>query len=206
MKRVVQNILMAIGILFFIGIFIPSFRVELAKLVDPILHPLLSLGKIHVVIFILATFTALYSSIIQRFTVDHKFMMEAQKRISEFQKKYLKAVKENNQFLLKQLEKEKEDVHRIQVELMNMNFRTMFYTVVVTIPIWVWLWYVIYDVAHLNVSSIGRYPNVVSHFTVTVPFAGLIHVSQAVIIPWWLFWYILCSVVVGQVFRRILQE
>ncbi len=204
--KLLKNIVMLVGIAFMVGIFFPSFRVGLAQLVDPVLHPLLSLGKIHIVIFILATFTALYSSIIQRFTVDHNFMIEAQKRISEFQKKYLKAVRENNQFLLKQLEKEKDEINRIQAELMNMNFRTMFYTVVVTIPIWVWLWYVIYDVAHLGVSSVGRYPNVVSHFVVTVPFAGSIHVSDSFIIPWWLFWYIICSIAVGQIFRRIIQE
>ena len=204
--KLLKNIVMLVGIAFMVGIFFPSFRVGLAQLVDPVLHPLLSLGKIHIVIFILATFTALYSSIIQRFTVDHNFMIEAQKRISEFQKKYLKAVRENNQFLLKQLEKEKDEINRIQAELMNMNFRTMFYTVVVTIPIWVWLWYVIYDVAHLGVSSVGRYPNVVSHFVVTVPFAGNIHVSDSFIIPWWLFWYIICSIAVGQIFRRIIQE
>ncbi|ADB58386.1 DUF106 domain-containing protein [Archaeoglobus profundus] len=204
--KIVKNIVMFIGIAFMVGIFFPAFRISLAQLVDPILHPLLSLGKIHIVIFVLATLTALYSSIIQRFTVDHKFMIEAQKRIAEFQKKYLKAVKENNQFLLRQLEKEKAEINKIQAELMNMNFRTMFYTVVVTIPIWVWLWYVIYDIAHLDLSNVGSYPNIVSHFIVTVPFAGDIHVSDAFILPWWLFWYILCSIAVGQIFRRILQE
>ena len=206
MKRTVQNIIMALGIAFMVGVFFPSFRINLAHFADAVLHPLLSLGKMHTVIFILATFAALYSSVIQRLTVDHKFMMEAQRKISEFQKKYLKAVKENNQFLLKQLEKEKDEINRIQAELMSMNLRTMFYTVVVTIPIWVWLWYVIYDVAHLGISSVGRYPNVISHFVVTVPFAGNIHVSDAFILPWWLFWYILCSIAVGQIFRRILQE
>lgn len=205
MKNLVKNIVMAIGILFFVGIFIPQFRIALAQFMDPLLHPLLGLGKIHIVIFVLATFTALYSSIIQRYTVDHRFMMEAQKRIADFQQRYFKAVKENNQFLLKQLEKEKEEIHRIQSQLMSMNFRTMFYTVVVTIPIWAWLWYIIYDIQHLGLQT-GNYYGMVSPFNVTVPFAGEIHVSDAFILPWWLFWYILCSVAVGQVFRRILQE
>ncbi|WP_456327662.1 DUF106 domain-containing protein [Archaeoglobus sp.] len=204
--KLLKNIVMLVGIAFMVGIFFPSFRVGLAQLVDPVLHPLLSLGKIHIVIFILATFTALYSSIIQRFTVDHNFMIEAQKRISEFQKKYLKAVRENNQFLLKQLEKEKDEINRIQAELMNMNFRTMFYTVVVTIPIWVWLWYVIYNVQNLPTVYPMWKVNVTSHFVVTVPFAGSIHVSDSFIIPWWLFWYIICSIAVGQIFRRIIQE
>ncbi|WP_457548745.1 DUF106 domain-containing protein [Archaeoglobus sp.] len=204
--KLLKNVVMFVGIAFMIGIFFPTFRVELAQAVDPVLHPLLGLGKIHVVIFVLATFTAFYSTLIQKFTIDRKFMIEAQKKISEFQKKYLKAVKENNQFLLKQLEKEKDEINRIQAELMSMNFRTMFYTVVVTVPIWVWLWYVIYDISHIGLTNVGRYPHVVSHFMVNVPFAGTIHVSKVLIFPWWLFWYILCSITLGQVFRRILLE
>ncbi len=207
--RVVQNIVMVLGIAFMIGVFFPSFRMEMARIVDPILHPLLSLNKIHIVIFILATFTAFYSSLIQRYTVDYKFMRQAQKRISDFQKRYFKAVKENNKFLLKKLEKEKDEINRLQAELMSMNFRTMFYTVIVTIPIWVWLWYVIYNVQNLPTVYPMWRVNVTSQFNVTIPFSGEIHVSDFFAIPlftWWIFWYVLCSIAVGQVFRKILQE
>ncbi len=206
MKKVVQNFIMFLGIAFMIGIFFPQFRIGIAQAIDPILHPLLSLGRIHVVIFVLASFTAFYSSLIQKFTIDQKFMKYAQQKISDFQKKYFKAVRENNQFLLKQLEKEKVEINRLQAELMNMNFRTMFYTVVVTIPIWAWLWYVIYDIRSLSAVYPMWSVNVTSHFNVTIPFGGEIHVSDAFILPWWLFWYILCSIAVGQIFRRILQE
>lgn len=203
--KVIKNVIMVIGIIFFVGIFIPQFRIALAQYMDPILHPLLNFGKIHLVIFILAIFTAFYSSLIQRYAIDQKFMVEAQRRISDFQQRYFKAVKENNQFLLKKLEKEKEEIHKIQSQLMSMNFRTMFYTVIVTIPIWAWLWYIIYDIGHVGIHG-GNYYGMVSPFNVTVPFSGEIHVSDAFIIPWWLFWYILCSIAVGQIFRRILQE
>jgi len=206
MKRIVQNFFMFLGIVFMIGIFFPDFRIQLAEAVSPILNPLLSIGKIHIVIFILASFTAFYSTMIQKYTVDFKRFKEIQKRITEFQKKYFKAVKENNQFLLKQLEKEKAEINQLQAEMMSMNFRSMFYTVVVTIPIWAWLWYVIYDIKH-HLTSVGsRFPTITSHFNVTVPFAGEIHVSDAVIIPWWLFWYILCSIAVGQIIRRIVHR
>ncbi|RLI87119.1 MAG: hypothetical protein DRP01_02655 [Archaeoglobales archaeon] len=209
MKKVVQNVIMILGIAFFIGIFFPSFRLGMAQAVDPILHPLLGFGKIHIVIFILASFTALYSSLIQRFTVDYKFMKFAQQKIAEYQKRYFKAVKENNKFLLKQLEKEKDDIKRLQAELMDMNFRTMFYTVVVTIPIWIWLWYVIYNVQNLPTFYPMWSVNATSHFNVTIPFSGEIHVSDYLMLPlftWWIFWYILCSIAVGQIFRRVLQE
>ncbi len=202
MKDILQKFFMVLGATFFIGIFFPQFRLGLAKAVSPILDPLLCL-PIHIVILLLATFTALYSTLIQKFTVDYKRMREIQQRVMEYQKKYMRAVKENNQFLLKQLEKQKDEINALQAELMSMNFRSMFYTVVVTIPIWVWLWYRIYDIAEHGYH--GLYSGV-SQFMVTVPFRGLIHVSDPVIIlPWWLFWYLLCSIFIGQIFRRIFK-
>jgi uncharacterized membrane protein (DUF106 family) len=194
---------MFLGIAFMIGVFFPSFRIQLAEAISPILKPLLSIGGIHIVIFILSSFTALYSTVIQKYTIDYKRMKEINKRIVDFQKKYMKAVKENNQFLIKQLEKEQGEIRELQAELMSMNFRSMFYTVVVTIPIWAWLWYVIYDVKHSNLSS-GFYSGV-SHFNVIVPFAGKIHVSDAMVLPWWLFWYILCSITVGQIIKKLIK-
>jgi len=202
MKDIIQKFFIVLGAMFFIGIFFPSFRIELAEAVSPILDPLLCL-PIHVVIFLLAAFTAIYSTLIQKFTVDYKRMREIHQKVMEFQKKYMKAVKENNQFLIKQLEKQKDEINALQAELMTTNFRSMFYTVVVTIPIWVWLWYRIYNIAKYGYH--GLYSGV-SKFMVTVPFKGLIHVSDPVIIiPWWLFWYLLCSFFIGQIIKKVVK-
>ncbi len=193
---------MVLGAVIFLGIFFPQFRIGLAELVSPILDPLLCM-PIHIVILILATFTAFYSTLIQKLTVDYKKMREIQQKVMEYQKKYMKAVKENNQFLIKQLEKQKNEINALQAELMSMNFRTMFYTVVVTIPIWVWLWFRIYNIAESGYH--GLYSGV-SRFEVVVPFKGLIHVSDPVIfIPWWLFWYFICSIFIGQMLRRVFR-
>ncbi len=203
MKRVIQNFFMFLGILFMIGIFFPGFRIFMAELVAPILDNLL-VFQIHILILILASFTALYSTLIQKYTVDFRRLKEIQSRISDFQKRYIKAIKEKNQFLLKRLEKEKVEIQKLQSELMSMNFRSMFYTVVVTIPIWIWLWYRIYDIKE---GMQGGLYSGVSSFVITTPFQGLIHVSDSVlfVIPWWLFWYILCSVTIGQIIKKLIK-
>ena len=198
MKELIQKLLIVLGGIFFIGVLIPEFRIAMAKAVDPILRHLL-IFPIHIVIMILAFITAIYSSLIQKYTIDFRKMKEMQEKIFEFQRQYFKAIKENNQFLIKQLEKRRDEIRLMQVEIMKMNFTSIFYVMIVTIPIWIWLWYVIYDVAEFGMH------NKVSEFTVTVPFQGYIHVSDfIVIIPWWLFWYLLCSVLVGQVIRKII--
>jgi len=202
MKDLIQKFLMILGAMFFVGIFFPSFRIAMAKAVSPILDPLLVL-PIHIVILILAILTAIYSTLIQKYTVDYERMKEIQKKVMEYQKKYMKAMKENNQFVLKQLEQQKNEISSLQAELMSMNFRSMFYTVVVTIPIWIWLWYVIYNVSQTGYH--GFYSGV-SKFMVTVPFQGRIHVSDRVLfLPWWLFWYFLCSILASFVLRRVLR-
>ncbi|HIP25719.1 MAG TPA: DUF106 domain-containing protein [Archaeoglobus profundus] len=198
MKDTIQKLLMVLGGIFFIGVLIPEFRIIMAKTVDPILRSLL-IFPIHIVIMILATITAIYSSLIQKYMIDFRKMKEMQEKIFEFERQYFKAIKENNQFLIKQLEKRRDEIRLMQAEIMKMNFTSIFYVMIVTIPIWIWLWYVIYDVAELGIH------NKVSKFTIIVPFQGYIHVSDfIVIIPWWLFWYLLCSMLVGQVIRKII--
>ena len=198
MKELIQKLLIVLGGIFFIGVLIPEFRIVMAKAIDPILRHLL-IFPIYIVIMILAFITAIYSSLIQKYTIDFRKMKEMQEKIFEFQRQYFKAIKENNQFLIKQLEKRRDEIRLMQVEIMKMNFTSIFYVMIVTIPIWIWLWYVIYDVAEFGMN------NRVSEFTVTVPFQGYIHVSDfVVIIPWWLFWYLLCSILVGQVIRKII--
>ena len=192
MKELIQKLLMVLGGIFFIGVLIPEFRIIMAKAIDPIFRYLL-IFPIHIVIMILALITAIYSSLIQKYTIDFRRMKEMQEKIFEFQKQYFKAIKENNQFLIKQLEKRKDEIRLMQAELMKMNFISIFYVMIVTIPIWIWLWYIIYE------------NNEMSKFTVIVPFQGYIHVSDFIlIIPWWLFWYLLCSILVGQVIRKII--
>jgi len=192
MKEIIQKLLIILGGIFFIGVLIPEFRIIMAKAIDPIFRYLL-IFPIHIVIMILALITAIYSSLIQKYTIDFRRMKEMQEKIFEFQKQYFKAIKENNQFLIKQLEKRKDEIRLMQAELMKMNFISIFYVMIVTIPIWIWLWYIIYE------------NNEMSKFTVIVPFQGYIHVSDFIlIIPWWLFWYLLCSILVGQVIRKII--
>ena len=202
MKDLIQKFFMILGALVFLGIFFPSFRIALAKAIAPVLDPLLVL-PIHVVIFVLAVFTGVYSTLIQKFTVDFERMKEIQKKVMDYQKKYMQAMKENNQFLLKQLEKQKNEMNALQMEMMSMNFRSTFYTFIVTIPIWIWLWYVIYNVPQTGYH--GFYSGV-SKFVVTVPFQGSIHVSDRILfIPWWLFWYFLCSILITLVLRRVFR-
>ncbi|HDD36302.1 MAG: DUF106 domain-containing protein [Archaeoglobaceae archaeon] len=191
MKKFISRFFLALGIIFMVGImFSQEFRRELANAISPILDPLSQAFPFHIVILILATFTAFYSSIIQRYTVDFKRMKEIQKKVMEFQKEYMEAMKQKNQYKLKQMESKKDEMQKMQSEMMSMQFKPMFYIGVVTIPIFMWLW--------LKVKN--------SVMEVIVPFAGKIHVADPVlIVPWWLFWYILCSITITQIIKKVFR-
>lgn len=201
-KNAIQGFVIGLGILFMLGVFIKDFRIGLAELIAPILDPLFYVLPVHLLIFVLATFTAFYSSLIQKHTMDFAKFKEIQQKIFAFQKEYMEAVKQNNQFKIKQLEAQRQEIQRLQSEMMSMQFKSMFYTVVVTIPIFMWLWVKIYDVS-FNTLDLSHLQ---SKLMINVPFAGQIHVSDPVlIIPWWIFWYLLCSVALSQIFKKVLR-
>lgn len=190
MKGVLKNIIRAIGIVFFFGILIShDFRTALGDLPSPLLDPLYYQTGFLVTVIILAIITGLYSTIIQKLTVDFRRLKEIQKTVMEFNKEYAEALKKNNQEKLKRLETKKREIQKMQSELFSMQFNPMFYTVVVTIPILMWL----YNISNLNPAVI-------------VPFAGEIHVGQFYLLfPWWIWWYMFNSIAFGQIMRKALK-
>jgi len=197
-KKILDKTLFALGLAFTFGVFSSEFRLQIANAVAVVLDPLLTL-PIHIVIFILAAITAAYSSVIQKYTVDTEKMKEIQQIVMAFHKEYAEAVKQNNKYKLKKLEEKKPEIQKLQGEMMGSQMRTMSYTVAVTLPIFYWLWARIYDVH----TAVSKFYGLKSKFIVNVPFGGEIHVSDPVLfIPWWIFWYFLCSILLSQVIRK----
>jgi len=217
MRKVISRFVMILGAVLFLGIlFSRDFRLELGLIVEAVMHPFSSY-PFHILILLMSIITGLYSNLIQKYTIDYRRLLEIQNILKNYQKEYIEATKQNNQFKLKQLEKRKQEIQQIQSEMMSMQFKPMFYTFVVTIPIFAWLW----EKATASYELIAgiNYGNVSSHlpeafiktldpalYTITAPFSGTIYVvSPVLIFPWWLFWYLLCSITFGQVIKKVLK-
>ncbi|MEM2086717.1 MAG: EMC3/TMCO1 family protein [Archaeoglobaceae archaeon] len=208
MRGVISRFASILGFLIFFGlIFSYEFRVTLALIVEKIFFPLSAL-KFFEVVLVMSILTGFYSNLIQKYAVDHKRLKELQKKISEYQKEYMDAVKKKNQFKLKQLESKKEEMKMLQSELMSMQFKPMSYTFIVSIPIWAWLW----EKAYLSYQSVKFGAKVElfnldnNLFFITTPFWGTIHVNEFVaIFPWWLLWYLVCSVMFGQLMKKLMK-
>lgn len=209
MKRFISRLVTILGFLIFFGlIFSYEFRVALALIVEQAFSPLSGI-KFYITVLIMAILTGFYSNLIQKYTVNYKRLKEIQAKISEYQKEYLEAVKQKNQFKLKQLEKKSDEMKMLQSEIMSMQFKPMSYTFLVSIPIWAWLW----EKAHLSYqnvkfgTAIEIFKNVDnSLFYVTTPFWGAIHVGEMIgIFPWWILWYMLCSITISQIIKKLMK-
>ncbi|WP_321505134.1 EMC3/TMCO1 family protein [uncultured Methanoregula sp.] len=144
-----------------------------------------------VLIIILSAFTGLYSSIIQKYTIDYDKMTETQERMKEFQKEYREAQLSQDEKRIKKLEARRDRVMKEQLEMSQQQFKPMAYILVITVPIFFWLLFRLSEV----------------HTTITMPYLGTHNLNEAAlwIIPAWIFWYMICSITLSQVIRKSLN-
>jgi uncharacterized membrane protein (DUF106 family) len=168
-------------------------RVGVGQGIDGAFSPLIDAFKIpfYILIVILSALTGLYSSIIQKYTIDYEKMTVAQERMKEFQTEYREAQLSQDEKKIKKLEAKKDRVMREQLEMSQNQFKPMAYILVVSVPIFFWLLF------RLNqVKS-----------AITFPYVGSVglHDPAVWIIPAWILWYMICSITLSQVIRKSLN-
>jgi len=161
--------------------------------IDAVFAPLLITFGIpfFILIVILSALTGLYSSIVQKYTIDYDKMTDVQDRMKEFQKEYREAQLSQDEKKIKKLDAKKDRVMKEQLELSQQQFKPMTYILVLSVPIFFWL---LYRLAQTTT-------------TITMPYLGTHTLSDAVIwiIPAWIFWYMICSITLSQVIRKALN-
>ena len=172
---------------------IEPLRVGVGQAIDAVFAPIVISFNIpfYILIVILSAFTGLYSSIIQKYTIDYEKMTEAQERMKEFQKEFREAQLSQDEKKIKKMEARQQKVMREQMEMSQQQFKPMAYILVLTVPIFFWLLY--------RLSQI--------HSTITLPYAGLHSLNDPVLwfIPAWILWYMICSLAISQVIRKALN-
>jgi uncharacterized membrane protein (DUF106 family) len=168
-------------------------RLGVGQGIDSVFAPLVNGFGIpfYILIVILSAFTGLYSSIIQKYTIDYDKMTESQERMKVFQTEYREAQLSQDEKKIKKLEAKKDRVMKEQLEMSQQQFKPMIYIMVLTIPIFFWLLY--------------RLAQTTS--TITLPYYGLHSLTDPIIwvIPAWIIWYMICSITISQVIRKALN-
>lgn len=171
---------------------VPWLRDGIGEGMDAIFSPLITTFGIpfYILIVILSAFTGLYSSIIQKYTIDYERMTESQEKMREFQTEYREATLSQDEKRIKKLEAKRDRVMREQLELSQQQMQPMIYILIISVPIFFWLWF------RLSKTST----------TITFPYWGLHGLNDPIwILPAWILWYMLCSITVSQVIRKALN-
>ena len=161
--------------------------------IDTVFSPTIDRFEIpfYILIVILSALTGLYSSIIQKYTIDYEKMTESQERMKEFQTEYREAQLSQDEKKIKKLEAKKDRVMREQLEMSQQQFKPMAYILVLTVPIFFWLLFRLSQVKEM----------------IILPYAGALNLVDPVIwvIPAWMIWYMICSITLSQIIRKSLN-
>lgn len=178
-------------------------RLGVGHEIDLVFAPLVEDFKIpfFILIVILSAITGLYSSIIQKYTIDYDKMSEVQERLKEFQKEYREAQLSQDEKRIKKLDAKKDRVMREQMELSQQQFKPMAFILVLTVPIFFWL---LYRLGQIHTTTNMVYNNMIM---ITMPYTGLHNLTDPVlwVFPAWIVWYMICSLTISQVIRKALN-
>jgi uncharacterized membrane protein (DUF106 family) len=189
------SLLLAMGIILVSTI--PAVRHVVGMAMDLLLGPLLADPinlPFYAIILILSALTGLYSSLLQKYTIDYERLQEVQEGMKEFQKEYRDAQLSKDEKRIRKLESKRDKMMKEQLELSQEQFKPMAYILLVSIPIFLWLIYRLPMVTelHAELSQI-----VFPYFGGRALWNGAIW-----IIPAWILWYMICSIAISQVIRK----
>jgi uncharacterized membrane protein (DUF106 family) len=172
---------------------VPWLREGVGQGMDAVFAPFVTGFNIpfYILIVILSALTGLYSSIVQKYTIDYEKMTETQERMKEFQTEYREAQLSQDEKKIKKMEVKKDRVMREQLEMSQNQFKPMAYILVLTVPIFFWLLFRLKEVPS----------------TITLPYAGHQSLLAPVlwVIPAWMVWYMICSITLSQIIRKSLN-
>ncbi len=172
---------------------IPWLRESVGSAIDKVLGPLLTQYGVpfFILIVILSTLTGLYSSLIQKYTIDYEKMQRTQAEMKEFQREFREVQLSGDEKRIKKMQARQSVMMQEQMEMSQAQFKPMAYILVVSVPIFFWLLY--------------RLPLSPEHLV--LPFIGTTALTAAAFGPFpaWILWYMICSLTISQVIRKSLN-
>jgi uncharacterized membrane protein (DUF106 family) len=182
---------------------IPALRNGIGAAMDMILGPVVLWSALPwlIVILALSVVTGLYSSLLQKYTIDYEKMQRVQKKMREFQKDFREAQLSGDEKRIKKINEKRDKMMQEQLEMSQAQFKPMSYIMVITVPIFLWLLYVVSvtkgDLVGTHVYDMGA---------IVFPYLGIVNfVDVAFLLPAWILWYMLCSLTLSQVIRKTLN-
>ncbi|MDN7025516.1 DUF106 domain-containing protein [Methanoculleus sp. FWC-SCC1] len=179
---------------------VESIRVGVGTAMNAVLGPLLDVYGVpfFAVILILSGITGLYSSLVQKYTIDYDRMQEVQAKMREFQKEFREAQLSGDEKKIKKLEGKRDRMMKDQMEMSQQQFQPMAIILVLSVPIFFWLL--------LRLPPVGVTALDLSN-AIVLPYIGTVALSANAfwLVPAWILWYMICSLTISQVIRKALN-
>jgi uncharacterized membrane protein (DUF106 family) len=197
LKKQLDQFLLVVGFSLMFGIMIlgQQFREAVGQVVGILMNPLLAVvgqQNFYLVLLVMAVITAIYASLIQKYTMDWELMRNTQKRMTAFQLEFREAQLSQNTDALKKLEEQRKEMMDDQMKMSKQQFKPMAYISIISVPLLMWIYYYI--------SSHGS-------ATMVFPFWGTQLLTSHAFGPfqYWLYWYFISSLGISQFIRKVLD-
>ena len=178
---------------------IEGVRVTVGTMMNVLLGPFIDVLGVpfFVMIMILSSITGLYSSLVQKYTIDYEKMQETQAKMRVFQKEFREAQLSGDEKRVKKLQGKQERMMQDQLDMSRQLFSPMAIILILSLPIFFWLL--------LRLPAVGTPIDIASG--IVMPFIGTVTLSSIAfwIVPAWILWYMLCSLTISQVIRKALN-
>lgn len=191
----VQNIILVLGFGLLLGSILlpPAFRDTMSAIVNIIVSPINSTMPFYIAVLIIVIIVTVFSTIIQKYTMDWELSRRVMLKNQAFQKEYREAQLSGDKKRLKKLEEERLSMMEEQAEMSKQQLKPMGFIVFVSIPLFWWAYWWLMQPAQAGM-------------TMVFPLIGTVRlVDGFLLFPYWVWWSLLCSLAVSSVVRKALN-
>jgi uncharacterized membrane protein (DUF106 family) len=191
----IEKIILIAGFGIFIGsIFLPpAFRDTMSAAVNVIVSPINATMPFYMAVLIIAVIVTVFSTIIQKYTMDWDLSRRVMQKNQAFQKEFREAQLSGNKKKLKQLEEERMSMMEDQAEMSKQQLKPMGFIVFVSIPLFWWAYWYLMQPAQLGMKMI-------------FPLIGTVTLTDGFLLfPYWVWWSLICSLAISSVVRKALN-
>ena len=196
-KAQMGQMLLPIALMFLMLFIIsdPNISTAIADGMNTVFYPLIGFGGNYPIltIFIAGLFVVFLSSFFQILFTDWKKQGETQQMMRAFNKELSKARKEGNTNRYNKLAKMQPQIMKKQTEAQSGMWKSMTFLFIFIIPIFIWL---------------RTFLGGLDYYYFTVPWAVKVSLfsRDAMIMQTWLLFYLIISMVIGQIFRGAMKH
>jgi uncharacterized membrane protein (DUF106 family) len=191
----IEKIVLVAGFGILIGsIFLPpAFRDTMSAAVNVIVSPISSTMPFYMAVLIIAIIVTVFSTIIQKYTMDWDLSRRVMQKNQAFQKEFREAQLAGNKTKLKKLEEDRMTMMEEQAEMSKQQLKPMGFIVFVSIPLFWWAYWYLMQTPNLGMTMI-------------FPLIGLVKLTDSFLIfPYWVWWSLMCSLAISSVIRKALN-